>query len=421
MKNKQDVLLDAMSDIRPEFIAEADPAAPIICVHKLRRVWMIAAAILLTIATVFTSALISKKASEEPLIPVEVKDGRLLWIDSRERNQNSFLSENSALVWRWEYKEIYEKFTYMTFDDKEYGVRYCLSNATSPLTSEYIGEPLGKGVAKGHDIYEEKDYSIHCDVYEIRGLDCEEFVAVRYENDDTLFVFKNHEYMPPATLGEMLSRYNLQSYVSLSDFYYEKNNKTEKHYGLTEGSTAEIWALIAQHASTPIVSDYTYYRNKEHVSFALYSIPLGIDNLSMTVNSEGYLTTNLADYGYSFHIGVDAAKQIMDCALSHKTNSPPVNRAYIVGKIIEIGDGYFTLDDSISMKNPNEGILFTVKSDALRIRRHFEMGGIAVGSTVRLTYDGRIYADNPTVIENPLTLERCFIGGSNGDQILIPE
>ena len=48
-------------------------------------------------------------------------------------------TENSAIVWPWEYKAIYEKYLFLSCDGKEYDAR------GKEIRAELLGEALGEG------------------------------------------------------------------------------------------------------------------------------------------------------------------------------------------------------------------------------------------------------------------------------------
>ena len=112
MKDKQEKLLEALGEISPQFVTEADPAETPSRKLLWRRVLLSAAALLMVAATVFSSVMIAKHAKREASSPITLPQyddsGRQLWIDPRAHKENVGISENAALIWRWEYKEIYE-------------------------------------------------------------------------------------------------------------------------------------------------------------------------------------------------------------------------------------------------------------------------------------------------------------------------
>ena len=167
-------------------------------------------------------------------------------------------------------------------------------------------------------------------------------------------------------------------------------------------------------------SDYAYgdtYASTK-ISFAINSTTLGVYNLSFSFSDEGYLRTNIENYGYVYNIGTDAANKIIDFVLKNKLVLPVSEKQYIVGTVTEIGEDYIKVDDSAMMKNPEEGIEFTVYATNMNIRRYIISGYVKVGDTVRIEH-GYLPKEGYTEVRNAVDLEECIITSSG--QVLIPE
>ena len=148
---------------------------------------------------------------------------------------------------------------------------------------------------------------------------------------------------------------------------------------------------------------------------------LGIRNLSFAVNDNGYIITNIEHYGYNYFIGVDAAREVIDSVKAHMTDPLPEEKApvyYVVGTVTEMGDGYIKVDDSIMMKNPEEGLTFTVDVTDKKLSRVCD-ALISVGDHVLITYDGRISEDGSLLIETAVSIQEVWID-TNGN-VMIPE
>ena len=91
---------------------------------------------------------------------------------------------------------------------------------------------------------------------------------------------------------------------------------------------------------------------------------------------------------------------------------------YVVGTVTEMGDGYIKVDDSIMMKNPEDGLVFTVDITDKRLSRVCD-ALISVGDHVLITYDGRISEDGTFLIENATSIQEAWID-TNGN-VMIPE
>ncbi len=90
----------------------------------------------------------------------------------------------------------------------------------------------------------------------------------------------------------------------------------------------------------------------------------------------------------------------------------------MIGTVTEIGDDYIKVDDTVMMKNPDDGIEFTVYANHTRIKRYIVSGFLKVGQTVLIEHGG-IYSDEPTIVRTATSLYEAYIT-DNGEAI-IPE
>ena len=122
----------------------------------------------------------------------------------REYKNVSVASSEVAIEWPWEYKTLYEQFSTIIYDGREYTVK------TIGLAADEsaIGEKLGVGEGVGYDAYTEQEYRQSFDVWKISGISADLMIAA--EMDGQFYTFKYSEYVPPATLGEVLDNYSLR-------------------------------------------------------------------------------------------------------------------------------------------------------------------------------------------------------------------
>jgi len=128
--------------------------------------------------------------------------------------------------------------------------------------------------------------------------------------------------------------------------------------------------------------------------------------------------TNIENYGYTYNLGKDAVKEIVDFAVENRLAITLPEKQYLVGTVTEIGEDYIKVDDSVVMKNSNDGIEFTVYATNMNIRRYIISGYLKVGDTVSVEH-GYLLKENYTEIKNAVDLNECIIT-SNGN-VLIPE
>ena len=275
----------------------------------------------------------------------------------------------------------------------------------------------------GYDVYEELPHTAFPALYRIEGIDPSRLVAVNFDENDTCYVYHSHSENAPATLGDFIDAYALTKTLTLN--WYEDCTSViyvAKYYRLKDEAVgARILELLSACRSAPYHAYGGDHPGKKRISFSVSSEVLGIENRSFRVTEDGYLWTNLADYGYAYFIGEEAAREIIEYAKKNSAEATwnPNSESYLVGKLVETGDGYVKLDDSIMMKNPRDGLVFTVLLKDFKVRRYIDSGFLKVGDTVRITYDGKIYDGDALTIETVYAIDEAIV--TNDGSAWIPE
>jgi hypothetical protein len=308
----------------------------------------------------------------------------------------------------------------MVMDGEKYNSRS--SYYGEGIHSNQIGKKLADAECSGYDMYEDDTHTAKCEVFEIVGVDKERIVAVKYEGYDGYYAFMKDEYQAPKTLGELVDALNLTENIKLNSFYCDENqDHKDEHYALSNENSDAIWNILKECSGAPICPDEDYrnsYNSTTKVSFAITSSTLGVYNLSFSFTEDGYLRTNIENYGYIYNVGADAVNKIADVALKNKLVILIPEKQYLVGTVTEIGEDYIKVDDSVMMKNPDEGIEFTVYATNMNIRRYIISGYLKVGDTVSIEH-GYLPKGEYTEIRNAVDLYECRI--TSGGQVLIPE
>ena len=152
----------------------------------------------------------------------------------------------------------------------------------------------------------------------------------------------------------------------------------------------------------------------QRVSFTATSEKLGIYKKGVSISAGGYLDTNIAEYGYVFYIGEEAAQAIIDYVLENSTKAEPEPYDYrLTGTVTEICDGYFLLDDSVLAAG--KGMTFRVPTEDLLISRWLDFGGIGVGDLIAVSYTGGI---KEGTVQGAYNISPAFLADG---QVLIPE
>lgn len=333
----------------------------------------------------------------------DVEDNRCMDLD--------ISTSESAIVWPWRYRTVYEKYTSVEADGVKY---YGKGRAVSEML---VGESIGSVTAAGYDETDDnREYVCEFEGYRLRDIAQSRFIAVKMEG--CYYVFKNAEYAPPGTLGELMEAVSLPKVLKLDRFAEGSSTPEGSHFILK--SDAYIWEVLNGCRDAAFVEDTMWYvGDRNYISFTVTSEALGIYKVVLNVTEDGYLWTNAFDWQYLFQIGEDAAEKIITYARDNsiKADYEPYQNA-VVGTVVEVNEEYCLVDDSCLYKNPENGITYKILLNDIRISRYVEPGVISVGKVVQIVYEGEIDEKNGNVIAGAVSASGAVI--SDGD-VLIPE
>ena len=331
-------------------------------------------------------------------------------------NYKSFglVTRDSMIGFSWDCQTIAKQFPFVTYNDTEYYLRRNYYNEDMKVSASLIGERLTNYTAEVCEYETGITHSIECTLYAIAGVDPARFLAVQYAGEkkaDDYYVFHQNEFNPPATLGEFITSLNLTETLPLTKFSYTTydcttREKTSDLYGLSLEDSKVVWDMISEYASvgTRTGEEHGYANNR--IGFYATSEALGLYNRSFALVADGYLSTNIDDYGYDFYLGEEAVTEIREYILAHKIEAPKDSIASLYGVVTEIGKDYLKIDDTILMKNPENGLTFTVYAhDNTTIKSYLMGGALEVGDHVKIMHRG-ISSEEPTVIRTAFSLEK---------------
>ena len=359
-----------------------------------------------------------------PEIQTDAPANGAFWDDLRERKDIDVMIPETSIEWGWEDMTDSERYTNLDLGGKTYRMNGTVTN--------YLGEWLESGEAYGFAWDQDNArHGIPCEIYAMTFSPDHSVVAVQFEGSSEVYRFeREREYDPPKTLGEFMETRKLSEVLPLTSLYHERwdggSSKYDK-FALSAEHSDGVWAILEKYGDAPFTEDSSedsfniHHYDKERIGFSATSEVLGIHNKSFTVNDNGYIITNIEQYGYNYFIGVDAAREVIDYVKAHMTEPLPEEKSpvyYIVGTVTEKGDGYIKVDDSIMMKNPEDGLTFTIDVTDKKLGRVCNLL-ISVGDHVLITYDGRISEDGSLLVENAESIQEAWIT-EDGD-VLIPE
>ena len=289
----------------------------------------------------------------------------------------------------WEYRTVSERFAIIEFD----GTYHSRNEA---IREELLGETLGVCTARGWDVYTDEIHTDTFTVREIKGVSSEYMVAVDLEG--TYYVYIKQTERAPDTLGELIELYGLRNNLRLEQYSVYENSTKKGSFRMEDG--ADLMALLCEYADAAAWHEAEAQSriNGTYISFTATSESLGLYKHVFSVTADGYISTNIFDYGYVYYIGEEAASRILAYvkANSEETESEPYEYT-LAGTLTEIGDGYLLIDDGILCKNPKDGLVFRVPTDDIRISRSVELEHIQKGDIVVVRFRTRIDPETLTV------------------------
>ena len=313
--------------------------------------------------------------------------------DFRERNNFVINSKDSYLEWPWEYLFICDQYPVVEYNDVTYRSRTFFTGDN--VSETWIGQKLTNAVADvGYSPEFEKTTSfprtIPCEIYELKGIATDRFFAVKYEGHKEYYVFMQDRLNPPATLGDLITKLNLTETFPLTAVSFPEN--ASERYSLSDADSSAFWELFLQHADrNTITTDFAYSElnlGKNVMTFTINTEALGLYNGAWTLTSGGYLSTNIEDYGYYYYLGEEAVNEIIEVVSSRKKSALLKQDFSLIGEVTEITDTYIKVDDSLCMKNPAEGLEFTVELNDLRLKRYVACNRLNVGDHVWIRHIG---------------------------------
>ncbi len=316
--------------------------------------------------------------------------------------RDALVTEEAANIeWPWEYKTTSEKYTQLTFEGRSFRSR---GRQTDP---SLLGEALGTGEAAGYDSYEDQEHRMDVEIYQITGISPELMVAAKLE--DQFYIFMHSEFAAPGNLGEILEGYTLTQNLRLERFTRYEAYTEQGTFSLKDD--AYIWEILDSCRGADFIQDDTWsLEGRASIRFTATSQALGVYKQVFAVTADGYLWTNIFDWAYIFHIGEEAAAEIISYAAEQGESASPEPYSYsLTGTITGITEDYILVDDSILCSVPEEGMVFQIPLEDLRISRYIDFANLGEGDLVIIQFTGTIDTQAGNVVEGAYEMSRAFI------------
>lgn len=230
-------------------------------------------------------------------------------------NSTSTTNEAINTIPKWDNMPIDEKFKEIKISNNIY------TSNKSEIDDSQIDRLIGTTVTNGYDVYNDKVYTINCSVYSLRSVSSDAVIAVKFDGYDNYYSFLN-SYYNPATLGDLINDLNLHENLTINNIYYHYWNDNSLENGeyiqveYTVSNPKFIWDLLLSDTSIKNEGDTNYEESEMSISINIKNI--GQKNISLAVNGEGYLQTNILNTGKTFYIGKDKVREFIDYVIANE-------------------------------------------------------------------------------------------------------
>ena len=208
---------------------------------------------------------------------------------------------------QWNEREIYEQYSSLEYNGIEF--------STKAYKTPSAGRLLGKAAVYGYDTYSDKEYTMTVSVYALPSVSEKCAVAVKFDGYDGFYSYVSAGYKPE-TLGMLIDDLNLRENLLIGEIYYDTftgEDFISSKYTLADPRV--VWEYLLSDTALPNAGD-------AHYTVSLMSVAVGITEvgykkISLAVNADGYLQTNILETGKSFFIGKDKVQAFVDYVLNN--------------------------------------------------------------------------------------------------------
>ncbi|MBQ3544849.1 MAG: hypothetical protein IJA34_07695 [Lachnospiraceae bacterium] len=321
--------------------------------------------------------------------------GKLVVFNDITRNYKdvNISAEEINIEWKWEDKTTFEKYGSVKFNGREYVAKGQLIEVNK------LSDVIGNCKAEGYDIYTDKNYVETFEVRRVKGISENKVIAVGLENE--YYIYSLNSSNRPNTFGEIIDNYNLGEVLKFDKFMIYEGYDEKGYYKLDDDDFIIETLLECRGAKVYENCDEWNHGDINYLSFTISSQELGVYKRVLYITEDGYLATNIFDYNYVYFIGKEMAVKIISYAKNNsvETETEPYEYTF-AGTLTEISDEYILIDDSKICVNENEGMIFKVLTNDLRVSRCLKYGNLAVGDIVVVKFGGKIDTVNDNVIKD---------------------
>ena len=214
------------------------------------------------------------------------------------------LINNGFIVQFWDDKTIVQKYPSFTYSNIGYTI--FSTEIKEGINTKYVGNKVDDIIVDGIDVYnKDEKYSINAEIYEIKNVYKECAYAIKFEGNKEYYSYLNTTY-EFETLGDFIEKLNLEEYLQFGTATY-KNNIVYKDF-----DDSIVWdMLLSDYSLTNTSLTNNNYKNPL-MSINTNIEALVIENVSLAVNDEGYIQTNILGTAKTFYIGEEKVNNFID-------------------------------------------------------------------------------------------------------------
>lgn len=237
----------------------------------------------------------------------------------------------------WEDENLSGKFTIVNIKDKEYIVN------GNTVNYDDLERVIAQTTLKTNSPENGKEFSTSAICYKIKGISENTFVALKFEQEDSFYIYERSGYMPK-TVEELISDLSLEENLTLNEgqIYDEKSDEETTSVEVskaTEEFKTEFLNILKRN-KTALSKDSSYDKGSRRITFYFYLKGKEI-GAQVFFNSNGLLTLSVANSSFSFELPKDEflnlSKKLQnyesdkeDVKVSVKDNSQKITSAVTV-------------------------------------------------------------------------------------------
>ena len=179
-----------------------------------------------------------------------------------------------------------------------------------PITLDSIktGKLINELVLNPKLYTESIPHEINAKIYEIKNISSSYEVAITFDGIKDIHTFRNYSYSP-RSLGNLIDDLNIKEEAVFNSACIDTYNNHVHTYKVDGEGIIEVLEN-ARYA----LNNTSYDSNSKKIADISITLPIaGIENNSIGIMDDGYITTNLTPHGSYFYIGKENTDKLLDC------------------------------------------------------------------------------------------------------------